>query len=575
MASRSLVATAALCAAFVTASPSFADAPHEFPLPNSADAPCAVDGESLSFHLRAAPPQGVLTFPRLNNVVLSVFWTSHEPAAPETHAAPPLTEHRYVAPPLPSEAQLLSLTQTPQEWTIRLPEPIQYPATIHLQCDSPPQFSPDGHTCTAADDGTITLPARHGIVTGEKLQFEPLPHKNTIGYWVNANDFVEWSFATTTADTWEVHVLQGCGGGQGGSLIRVAVDTESLDHTVVETGHFQNFRWLHLGSLALPASEHHRLKVACVTKQKNAVMDIRQIRLVPSRAKSPEPLLVGQVEPDVLLPPLSSLPPAAGRRVLVQLPESGSAACYHTLSLPTDWQPDRRYPVLAEWAGNGPYRGANGDTNSGRVEDATLAQGLAGTDGMIVLGLPFLDGAGQHNVTQWWGTPPIYDHALSVDYAKRVLRDVCERFGGDPERVVLVGFSRGSIACNALGLADDEIASLWKSSICFSHYDGMRIWPFPQSTADAARDRLGRLHGRSQLILAESMAEKPADAPHPTLVATRRYLDEADADGAFTFVETGFVNHDDDWALRPSPARQETRQWLSDMLSLPDRNESL
>jgi hypothetical protein len=575
MASRSLVATAAHCAVFVTAAASFAAAPHELPFPNSAHAPCAVEGTSLRFHLDAAPPEGTLTFPRLNNVVLGVFWTSHQATDSEPHAAPPLTEHRYVAPPLPSEPQLLSLTQTPQEWTIRLPDTLRYPATIHLQCDSPPQFSPDGHICTASEDGTITLPARHGIVTGEKLQFEPLPHKNTIGYWVNADDFVEWSFATPTADTWEVHVLQGCGGGQGGSQIRVTVDTESLDHTVVETGHFQNFRWRHLGSLALPASEHHRLQVACIEKQKNAVMDIRQIRLVPSRVKSLEPLSVGQRDPDVLLPPLSSLPPAAGRRVVVHLPHPEANACYHTLSLPTDWQPGRRYPVLAEWAGNGPYRDANGDTNSGRVEDATLAQGLAGTDGMIVLGLPFLDDAGHHNVTQWWGTPPTYDHTPSVAYAKLALRDVCERFGGDPEQVILVGFSRGSIACNALGLADDEISSLWKGAICFSHYDGLRTWPFPQSAADAARDRLGRLHGRSQLILAESIANKPADAPHPALVATRRFLDEAGANGAFTFIETGFVNHDDDWALRPSPARQETRRWLSDRLSLPDRNESL
>lgn len=549
--------------------------PHTFPLPNSADAACEVDGHQLLVHLAAAPSDAQFSFPRLNNVVLDVFWTGPSEAAKAEPVADDLAESRYLAPWLPQPDQLLSLTQDPKEWRIALPEGITYPATIHVRCDSPPQFSPEGHTCAAAADGTITLPARHGIVTSEKLQFEPLTHKNTIGYWVNPDDFVEWLLATPDAGTWDVHVLQGCGTGQGGSTIRIAAGESSLEHTVVETGHFQNFRWLHAGSLSLPASGSHRLRVSCVQKHKNAVMDIRQIRLVPRDTATRAPLTVSQSQPDVLLPPCSSLSPAAGRRVLMRLPGNEAAACYHTLSLPTDWQPGRRYPMLAEWAGNGPYRGAHGDTNSGRVEDATLAQGLAGTDGMIVLGLPFLDGEGRHNVSQWWGTPPTYDHEPSVAYAKAAIRDVCERFGGDAERVVLVGFSRGSIACNALGLADDEIASLWQAAVCFSHYDGLRAWPFPESTADAATRRLSRLGNRSQLILAESRADAEPGQANQALEATRRHLEDAAPPGRFTFLETGYVNHDDDWSLRPSAARQSARRWLNDVLRLPPRPESL
>jgi hypothetical protein len=32
--------------------------------------------------------------------------------------------------------------------------------------------------------------------------------------------------------------------------------------------------------------------------------------------------------------------------------------------------------------------------------------------------------------------------------------------------------------------------------------------------------------------------------------------------GDFTFATTGFLNHSDQWALRPSPARTQVREWL-------------
>ena len=544
-----------------------AAAPPAFPLPNSADAPCRVEGNTLHIELTAAPAEAVLTFPRLNNVVLDVSWapTADAPASP----AAPLDQHRYLEPPLPDPARLLTLTQTPELWTIRLADTLTYPATITVRCATPPLHAPQGHTCTAAADGTLTLPAQHALVRGEKLQFEPLPHKNTVGYWVNPADVAWWQLSTSTSTSWDVHVLQGCGGGQGGSRVQFAVGDQALEHTVVETGHFQNFRWHHLGTLDLPVGDH-RLEVSCLEKAHNAVMDIRQIRLIPQATAAAPSRSLHDTDPDVLLPPLSRLAPAAGRRVILRLPGQEDLPCYHTLSLPTDWQPNRRYPVLAEWAGNGPYRGDHGDTNSGRVEDACLAQGLAGTDGAIVLGLPYLDAAGTQNVSQWWGTPPSYDHEPTIAYAKAAINDVCDRFSGDPDRVVLVGFSRGSIACNALGLADDAIASMWTAAVCFSHYDGLRPWPFPQSSPEAARARLTRLGGRQQLIIAESRDESPS----PALAAIRKHLASGHPGGAFTFLESGFVNHDDDWALRPCPARREARRWLGTVLENP-RDESL
>jgi len=265
------------CAA--AASLTCAAEPATFTLPNSADAPCHVEGTSLRIDLDSAPQEPVLTFPRLNNVVLEVSW------------AP-----RGAAPQAP--AQALSLTQTPQIWAVHLTDAVAYPAIITLRCGTPPLYAPEGHVCLAAADGTLTLPARHALVRGEKLQFEPLPHKNTVGYWVNPDDAAAWRFATDTSQAWDVHVLQGCGGGQGGSQVRFAVGDQAIDYTVVDTGHFQNFRWHRVGTLDLPMGEH-RLEVSCVAKARNAVVDIRQIRLAPQGSPPPDPSLEQTQSPRV------------------------------------------------------------------------------------------------------------------------------------------------------------------------------------------------------------------------------------------------------------------------------------
>lgn len=543
-------------------------AAESFPLDHTPASVCTAEGERLCFRFDSAPTSAALRLPRLDNEVVEVSW---EPVTDATAATP---DGDPAGPPevVPPE-RLLGFSQTPDTWAIDLPGTIRYPARIVLRLASAPRHAPHGHVCTATGDGTITLPARHALVFGEKLQFEPRLHKNTVGYWVNEQDRAHWLFTTAAPGRWEVHVLQGCGAGQGGSRVRFACGASAAEFVVVDTGHFQNFRWRSVGLLDIPAGERHVLDVSCVEKQQAAVMDIRQIRLVPAGDPPPGGLTLDSTAPDVLPPPVTAGDPAPGRKALVRLPEPSRGSAYHTLSLPTDWTPSGRWPVLVEWAGNGPFVGPHGERNTGRVEDASLAHGLAGTDGCIVLGLPFLDETGTRPVTTWWGSPPSYDSKPTLAYAEAALADVYSRFGGDPQRVMLVGFSRGSIACNALGLADDRIAALWQAAICFSHYDGLRDWPFPGSTGAAARERLGRLRGRPQLIIAESFPTP--DGGLAALEEIRRHLDAADAAGRFTFLETGFAEHDDAWALRPSAARQAARAWLSETLGTPVRDESL
>jgi hypothetical protein len=262
------------------------------------------------------------------------------------------------------------------------------------------------------------------------------------------------------------------------------------------------------------------------------------------------------VKPDLVVPPLSHSKPAAGRRVKQTLPEWQDSKVYHVLYLPTDWKLGKKFPVIVELAGNGPYKNRFGDVSTGHPEGSKMGYGISGGEGFIWVCLPYLNNAGTANVTKWWGNAPKYNAGPTVDYCKKAVPWICREYGGDPKRVVLCGFSRGAIACNFIGLYDDEIAKLWRAFVPYSHYDGVRRWPYPGSNRESAQRRLQRLADRPQFICHEGTG----------VSGTQKFLDSTEIEGKFIFQATGFRNHNDGWLLRPSPARDTLRAWLGKVL---------
>jgi len=505
-----------------------------------------------------------IEFPRLNNVVERAWWWPLEGAQPdtETQAAEP-EGSAYSMPFVPPQAHLMKLTQSPTRWTLSFTDgaaaanAMRGGGILILDVRDTPQLNDPAEQIRAGKDGVIVMPASKSRVFGQLLQFEPLPHKNTVGYWVNADDFATWNIAVEKPGEYHLHVLQGCGAGQGGSRIALSIGDNVVETKVQETGHFQNFRWRDLGTVSLQAASELEVSLRCLEKAKAAVMDVRQIRLVPADAKMPSD--EREVTTDIDLPPLTHEPPAPGRRSIRKAAIVDSSDAYHLLTLPTDWSASRRYPVMVEWTGNGPYENDRGDRSSGRVEDARLAYGLGGGDGWIVLSLPFLNEAGTANVSQWWGDAPTYRPDSTIAYAKAAIDEACEQFGGDRTKLILVGFSRGAIACNAVGLSNDEVASWWRGFVCFSHYDGVRPWP-PTGDESASLERLYRLGNRLQLIASET----PDGGAISIAQQTMQYLKRTSVNqNNLQQLETGFANHSDGWAMRPGLARDATRGWLN------------
>lgn len=256
------------------------------------------------------------------------------------------------------------------------------------------------------------------------------------------------------------------------------------------------------------------------------------------------------VPADLQTPAMIDAAPAPGRRVRQVLPEYQGTRVYHALYLPEDWQPGRRYPVLVEYAGNGPYHNQFGDYSSGQLEGSNLGYGISGGKGLIWVCLPYVNRKEQRNQLQWWG-----DVEATLDYCRKSVRKVCEEYGGDPSAVILAGFSRGAIACGYLGLHDDRIADVWLAFIAYSHYDGVREWGYAGSDAASARQRLTRLKGRASFICHEGSVEP-----------TRKFLEASGIQAPFTFQAGPFRNHNDAWVLRDVPERTALRAWLAEVL---------
>lgn len=201
------------------------------------------------------------------------------------------------------------------------------------------------------------------------------------------------------------------------------------------------------------------------------------------------------IAPDLENPVISTGNPAPGKQVVQSLPAYAGTEVAHTLYLPTDWSPGKRFPVFIEYHGN---------TRRVTGRDG-LGYGLSGGKGFIWAVLPYVGPDHKSDVAVWWG-----DVEATVAYAKEAVPAICRRWGGDPAQVILIGHSRGAIACNYIGLHDDQIARLWQAMIAVSHYDdGHVAWGMTPKDQQRAAPHL-------HLAAPEETIEgKPLQTPQP------------------------------------------------------------
>ena len=125
----------------------------------------------------------------------------------------------------------------------------------------------------------ISLHSRDSKVNGVILRYEPAQKKQCLGYWSNPSDWASWDFIVKEPGDYTVTVRQGCGRGHGGSKVSVISGTQKLIFNAEDTGGFQNWKNIDIGSIKLKEPGLNILEVRPLDKKSVAVMDIQEIIL--------------------------------------------------------------------------------------------------------------------------------------------------------------------------------------------------------------------------------------------------------------------------------------------------------
>ena len=138
-------------------------------------------------------------------------------------------------------------------------------------------------------EGIVSMHASNAVVHGTMLRYEPQTNKLCLGFWTKAEDWAEWKFAVTKPGDYVVEIWQGCGTGNGGSVVIAEIAGKNFPFVVEDTGGFQNFIPRRVATVALTTGTH-TIAVKPRNKKKAAVMDIRFVKIIPAdKAKESAP----------------------------------------------------------------------------------------------------------------------------------------------------------------------------------------------------------------------------------------------------------------------------------------------
>ena len=247
------------------------------------------------------------------------------------------------------------------------------------------------------------------------------------------------------------------------------------------------------------------------------------------------------------VPVVEDSAPAPGKRVRYRLAGDETAAIYSVLNLPEDWRAGKKYPVIVEYPGNIFFAPACYST--GRPEQCVIGYGMTKGKGALCLGVPFVDRAAGKITENGWGNADD-----TADYVTSMVADVCTKFGGDRENVVLAGFSRGAIACGYIGLRNDRIAALWKGFHACQHYDGDG---WNGATLPGAIERARRFRGKAVF-----QTDNSEETFRPVMDVMNTHV---------TWVQSGLGFHSTAMFLDDRRSTQQLREWFRQLVGNPHK----
>lgn len=136
---------------------------------------------------------------------------------------------------------------------------------------------------SAADpDGTIFLAAKAATLSGGgTIRFQGETNRICIGHWNGTSNTVSWTFRVPEKKTYRLFITFSCDNGQAGSKFEVAIANQIVGGTVSGTGNWGKFEEMDLGPVMLRKPGEVELVIRPTRVARNAVMNLRQVKLVP------------------------------------------------------------------------------------------------------------------------------------------------------------------------------------------------------------------------------------------------------------------------------------------------------
>ncbi|BAX78463.1 hypothetical protein [Labilibaculum antarcticum] len=290
------------------------------------------------------------------------------------------------------------------------------------------------------------------------------------------------------------------------------------------------------GTRKINPNRINRIQFMLVKPQLDSRLVVSELKAVGSIDEWKTPIARLEV------PDLEYTSPHEGKRVWYQPNSLKGSKKYTALYLPTDWKPNRKYPVIVEFPGNIYF--TEHCYSSGRPEACTIGYGMSKGEGAIWISMPFVNDNSNDISEDGWENP---DHTakLSVE----TVTEIIQKYGGDKDKLILTGFSRGAIACGFIGLRNDAIASLWKGIHACQHYDGDG---WQGAKMEDAKSRIKRFRG--EYFHTDNSGEEPCKMLSEANISTQ-------------YVNSGLGAHASAMFLDDRTSTLELREWYQKLIN--------
>ncbi len=208
---------------------------------------------TLYLHVFDWPTDGQLTIPGLKNHVKKAYLLADRKQRP---LKTQLQEDSVVVT-LPSRA------------------PDASASVIVLKIREPLNIEPRG--LTQNRDGSVGLSAIEATTHGHNVRYEAGKERDSLGFWTDASDWVEWEFQVNRPGKFRVFADIAT---LGASSFVISCMGQEVTAQAASTGDYGTFKTLEAGTLELRASGKASLKVTPVNGHWEPI-NLRSIRLVP------------------------------------------------------------------------------------------------------------------------------------------------------------------------------------------------------------------------------------------------------------------------------------------------------